>query len=275
MLSEYLSQAMASMQQAKGLTQQLLTFSKGGAPVRKVVEVGPLIKETCQFALHGSKLKNSYDLQEDLWNCNIDRNQIGQVLQNIVINAIQSMPMGGTIKVSARNAVLKSQEHPTLKEGAYVVIRVRDQGIGMSEEMLSMIFDPFFTTKTEGHGLGLAISHSIIGRHGGAINVESELGKGSTLTVYLPACKELEAHAGEKVEIRHAGEGVILVMDDDEAIRILLSKMLESLGYSTICKENGKDTIECYKSEAEKGNCNHRRGIGPHCTRRNWWQRGR
>ena len=191
-VAEYLSQAMAGMQRARALTQQLLTFAKGGAPVRKVVDVAPLITETCQFALHGSRLKGSYDLQEGLWNCNIDRNQVGQVLQNIVINAVQSMPMGGTVDVSAGNIALKPQEHPKLKEGAYVIIRVSDQGIGMSKEMLSMIFDPFFTTKTEGHGLGLAISHSIMVRHGGAIDVESELGKGTTFSVYLPACGESE-----------------------------------------------------------------------------------
>jgi len=252
-VADYLTQAMASMQQAKGLTQQLLTFSKGGAPVRKVVEVVPLIKETCQFALHGSKIKNSYDLQENLWNCNIDRNQIGQVLQNVVINAMQSMPLGGTIEVSAKNAAVRAQEHPTLKEGAYIVVRIRDQGIGISKEMLSMIFDPFFTTKTEGHGLGLAISRSIIARHGGAISVESELGKGTTFAIYLPACKNGEAHDSERAEIRHAGEGVILVMDDDEAIRTVLSIMLESLGYTAICRENGKDTIEYFKAEAQAG----------------------
>jgi PAS domain S-box-containing protein len=249
----YLSEAMASMQRAKGLTQQLLTFSKGGAPVRKVVEVAPLIRETCQFALHGSRLRDSYDLQENLWDCNIDRNQIGQVLQNIVINAIQAMPMGGTVEVSARNVVLKEQEHPTLKEGAYVVIDIRDQGIGISKEMLSMIFDPFFTTKTEGHGLGLAISHSIIVRHGGAINVASELGKGATFTIYLPACQEREPQNGEKAPTRHFGDGVILVMDDDKTILILISKMLESLGYTVICKESGRDTLECYKAQVEKG----------------------
>ena len=249
-VAEYLSQAMAGMQRARALTQQLLTFAKGGAPVRKVVDVAPLITETCRFALHGSRLKDTYDFQAGLWNCTIDRNQVGQVLQNIVINAIQSMPMGGTVDVSARNVVLEAQEHPTLKEGAYVVIRVSDQGIGMSKEMLSMIFDPFFTTKTEGHGLGLAISHSIMVRHGGAIDVESELGKGTTFAVYLPACQECEDQDGAAAAVRHVGKGVILVMDDDESIRTLLSRMLQSLGYSVVCKPDGKSTLD-YFTKAE------------------------
>jgi two-component system, cell cycle sensor histidine kinase and response regulator CckA len=252
-VSTYLSKVMESMARAKALTQQLLTFSKGGTPIRRVEQIAPLLKETCQFALHGSNLRSTYEVQDDLWSSNIDRNQIGQVIQNIVINAMQAMPMGGTIGVLAKNATLGENEHPTLEKGDYVVISVKDQGIGIPEEMLSRIFDPFFTTKIKGHGLGLAISHSIASRHGGAINVQSELGKGTTFSVYLPACREHGPQNTERAETSHTGEGRILVMDDDAAIRTLLSLMLESLGYSVVCEENGAATIDRFREREGNG----------------------
>ena len=129
--SEYLSQAMESMERAKALTHQLLTFAQGGAPVRKIVPIPPLIRETCQFALHGSNLRGSYDIQEDLWHCDVDRNQVAQVIQNLVLNAIQAMPMGGTIEITAADRVIREKEHPTLKGGRYVAISVKDQGTGI------------------------------------------------------------------------------------------------------------------------------------------------
>ena len=163
------------------------------------------IRETCQFALHGSNVKGKYDIQENLSYCEIDKNQIGQVIQNLILNAIQAMPMGGIIEISAKNTSMQRKEHPTLSEGSYLAVSIKDQGIGIPEDMLSRVFDPFFTTKTEGHGLGLAISHSIIIRHGGAIDVESQLGKGTTFTVYLLACDESCAETPESKSIRHTG----------------------------------------------------------------------
>ncbi len=245
-VSRYLSQAMESMERAKSLTQQLLTFSRGGAPVKKAVSMPSFIRETCQFALHGSNVKGKYDIQENLSYCEIDKNQIGQVIQNLILNAIQAMPMGGIIEISAKNTSMQRKEHPTLSEGSYLAVSIKDQGIGIPEDMLSRVFDPFFTTKTEGHGLGLAISHSIIIRHGGAIDVESQLGKGTTFTVYLLACDESCAETPESKSIRHTGTGRILVMDDEGPIRELLSKMLQSFGYSVVAKENGGETIEAF-----------------------------
>ena len=245
-VSRYLSQAMESMERAKSLTQQLLTFSRGGAPVKKAVPMPSFIRETCQFALHGSNVKGKYDIQENLSHCEIDKNQIGQVIQNLILNAIQAMPMGGIIEISAKNTSMQPKEHPTLSEGSYVAVSIKDQGIGIPEDMLSRVFDPFFTTKTEGHGLGLAISHSIITRHGGAIDVRSELGKGTTFTVYLLACDESCAETLDSNPIRHTGTGRILIMDDEGPIRELLSKMLQSFGYSVVAKENGGETIEAF-----------------------------
>ncbi len=251
-VSDYLSQAMESMEKAKGLTQQLLTFSKGGAPVKRLCSVSALLKETCQFALHGSNVKASFLIQENLWHSEIDKNQIGQVIQNLMINAIQAMPLGGTIEVMARNASLRLREHPTLGEGDYVAFAIKDQGIGISKEILPHVFDPFFTTKIRGHGLGLAITHSIVTRHEGAISVESESGMGTTFTVYLPATDGQSQENEAKAEIEHVGVGKILVMDDEEMVRRLLSTMLESLGYTVIAKANGKETLDCFKAGLEE-----------------------
>ena len=252
-VTEYLVQAMKSMERARGLTQQLLTFSKGGEPVRRVEKIAPLVMDTCRFSLHGSKLKGHFDVDENLWDCNIDKNQVGQVIQNLMINAMQAMPMGGMIRVVAKNATLLTGEHPTLPEGDYVRVSIEDQGIGISEEMLPRIFDPFFTTKSEGHGLGLAISHSIIARHGGAIEVVSELGKGTSFTVHLPACKECSNRGDEDAVVRHVGKGAILVMDDEESVRALLSGMLRSFGYSVVTKPDGKSTLDYFKKAQADG----------------------
>jgi two-component system, cell cycle sensor histidine kinase and response regulator CckA len=252
-VSEYLAQALESMERAKGLTQQLLTFAKGGAPVRKKVPMPALVRDTCLFSLHGSNVSCSFALPPDLWLCRVDRGQVAQVIQNLMINAVQAMPLGGTIEVSARNVVLGEKEHPTLGQGQYVQLSIRDQGTGIAEEMLPRIFDPFFTTKTQGHGLGLAISYSIIKRHDGAIGVQSVLGQGTTFTIHFPACGESGADAPEEAPASHAGSGRILVMDDEEAVRKLLTRMLQGFGYTVACAENGRDAIELFDDGARTG----------------------
>ena len=253
-VSDYLSQAMESMERAKALTQQLLTFARGGAPVKKVASISSIIRESCQFSLHGSNIKSNLDIPVILWNCNVDKNQIAQVIQNLIINAREAMPMGGSIDVVAKNIVIGEGEYTTLKKGNYVLISVADHGIGISQEMLSRIFDPFFTTKTEGHGLGLAICHSIVCRHDGALNVQSEVGKGTTFSIYIPAC---DGECAEKSKIdrtKHMGTGRILVMDDDESVRKAISIMLQLSGYSVESRGNGKDTIDLFDAEAKGGN---------------------
>jgi CheY-like chemotaxis protein len=186
---------------------------------------------------------------QDLWNCNYDSNQIGQVIDNLIINAQQAMPMGGTITISARNISLAEKEHPLLAEGDYVRISVKDSGIGIPKELLKKIFDPFFTTKTKGHGLGLATCYSIINRHNGCIDVYSEPGRGSVFHVYLPAAKESVLDATTKTREQHKGSGTFLVMDDEEVLRETISDMLSALGYTVVCKENGKDAVDYVVAE--------------------------
>ncbi len=246
---EYLDSTLNTMNRARGLTQQLLTFSKGGAPVRKIEPLIPFIQETVQFALSGSNVLCNFDIPENLWLCNFDKNQIGQVIDNLVINALQAMPMGGTIEVKAQNISFENKKHPILSDNYYVKITVKDFGIGIPPEILNRIFDPFFTTKVKGHGLGLATSYSIISRHEGIIDVESETGKWSAFHIYLPAVKEETSVKVKKKNSIQKGSGTIIVMDDEESIRDVVESMLKALGYSVIITKDGNEVIDLIKEE--------------------------
>ena len=254
-MTEYLEAMFATMKRAKALTLQLLTFSKGGFPIQKVTPLIPFIQETAQFALSGSNSSCRFLVDENLPPCNIDKNQIAQVIDNIVINAQQAMPGGGTVEITAQNLSFGENEHPSLDRGNYVKISIKDSGIGIPKESMPRIFDPFYTTKIKGHGLGLATCYSIVKRHGGCIDVESESGKGSTFHVYLPASMEnivVHTHAA----VKHTGKGVIVVADDEEVVREAFRQMLESLGYTVVCKNDGKEAIEFYINEtAENRRC--------------------
>jgi signal transduction histidine kinase len=172
---------------AQDLTLQMLTFSKGGEPVRKSVAIADLIREVTGFAVRGSRVKFFFSLPEDLWPANVDESQISQVIHNLIINADHAMPKGGTITISCENVVVAAPSKLPLRQGSYVRINVRDHGVGILREHLAKIFDPYFTTKKKGSGLGLAMAYAIISQHGGHILAESEPGKGTTFIIYLPA----------------------------------------------------------------------------------------
>jgi PAS domain S-box-containing protein len=250
-VTQYLSKALATIDRARGLTRQLLTFAKGGVPVKRIGNLFPFVQETAQFALSGSNVSCHYDIANDLWACNFDKNQIGQVIDNIVINAQQAMFAGGAIELTACNIAVAEKEHPILGKGNYVRISIKDSGVGIPKEMLGRIFDPFFTTKAKGHGLGLATCYSIINHHGGCIDVESEPGKGAAFHVYLPASMETADFSKKVSEIKHVGSGTVLVMDDEEVIRDAIHDMLVSIGYTVVCKENGKDAIDFFTMELQ------------------------
>jgi len=175
------------------LTRQLLTFANGGVPVKRATTISDLIREATGSTLHGTRVKFFYSLPENLWPADVDKGQISQVVQNLIVNADHAMPKGGTITISSENAVVAEPSPLPLKPGNYVKISVRDHGVGISRDHLSMIFDPYFTTKEQGSGLGLATSYAIIKQHGGHIFAESEKGKGTTFTIYLPASLSEEA----------------------------------------------------------------------------------
>ncbi len=177
------------------MTQQLITFAKGGAPVRKPTCLSGVIQESVRPALSGSRVRCEFSLAEDLWLAEVDAGQIGQVIRNLVLNAREAMPEGGVISVRAENVVLGSHENPSLPPGDYVRVSIADQGGGIAKEVLPKIFDPYFSTKQRGDqkgmGLGLTICHTVIQKHGGAIAVESELGVGTTFHIHLPASRKL------------------------------------------------------------------------------------
>ncbi len=246
----YLEKALSAIDRARGLTRQLLTFAKGGVPIMKTGRLFPFVQETAQSALAGSNVACRFDVPPDLWECAFDREQIVQVIENIVINALQAMPDGGSIEVSAMNCAVNEKEHAVLAQGNYVKITVKDHGCGIPKETIHRIFDPFYTTKPKGHGLGLAACHSIIHRHGGCIDVESEPGKGSSFHLYLPVSIESAATAPEKTEVcHHKGSGTFLVVDDEEAMRETIGDMLKSLGYTVVSFENGRDAVDFFNKE--------------------------
>lgn len=248
-LRQYISKAMDTIDRGRHLTQQLLTFAKGGAPIKTVTVLYPLVHDTTQFALSGSNVSCTFDFAEDLHRCDIDKNQIAQVIDNIIINAKQAMPDGGNIAVSARNVTFDNGQHASLGQGDYVQIAIRDHGIGMPKEILPRIFDPFYTTKATGHGLGLATCFSIIRRHGGCIDVESEPGKGCTFHVFLPVTAAELGISVVKSKGKHEGTGTFIVMDDEEVMRETIGSMLESFGYRAICSKDGQEAIDVLTAE--------------------------
>jgi PAS domain S-box-containing protein len=251
-VSLYLSKAMNTIERSRGLTRQLLTFAKGGAPVMAIGPLFPHIQETAQFALSGSNAACTFDIAQDLWPCDFDKNQIGQVVDNIIINAVQAMPDGGVITLSAENVTFCKDRHATLGPGDYIRISFTDHGIGIPQEILPRIFDPFYTTKASGHGLGLATCYSIIKRHGGAIDVESEPGKGTAFHVFLPAATGGDVAENGKTAPPFKGKGCFVVMDDEEVMRETIGGMLESLGYSVIYAKDGDEAIDAFSAKAKR-----------------------
>ena len=246
-VSTRLEEAENATVRAKDLAQQLLTFARGGEPVKKIVEVAGLLKEACGFALHGSNVRGEFALAEDLWPVEADEGQLSQVIQNLVLNAVQAMPEGGTVTISAENAT-------TPQEGMrFVKISVADTGAGISEHHLQRIFDPYFTTKQQGSGLGLATCFSIIRKHGGKIRATSVLGKGSTFHISLPASEQESVSKPLSRKAPSHGSGRVLIMDDEEDIRELTQAILEELGYTVESVENGTGAVDLYRKRKEEG----------------------
>ncbi len=238
---------------AEDLTRQLLTFSRGGAPVRKTASIGEIIRESASFALRGSRVRPTLNIPPDLWPVDVDEGQISQVFHNLVINADQAIPEGGAITICCENVVLSGAAGPFPAPGKYVKITVRDTGVGIPKENLPRIFDPYFTTKQGGSGLGLATTYSIIHKHDGSIMVDSQPGTGSTFTILLPASPQ--SRPGKKPEKKElkTSSAKILIMDDDEDVRHTASHSLQRLGYRVICAEDGVQAIQLYQHAMETG----------------------
>ncbi len=238
---------------AKDLTMQLLTFSKGGAPVTKVASIADLIRDSASFVFRGSKALCVFDVAGDLWPVEVDTGQISQVVQNLAINADQAMPDGGTVRVSAGNVVVENGSTLNLKPGRYVRLSVTDCGEGIPKEHLSNIFTPYFTTKKSGSGLGLATSYSIINKHRGLITVESDPGKGTTFHIYLPASVQELQKPEEKAGPEVSGSGRVLVMDDDEFVRQITGETLSHAGFEVGYARSGDEAIATYLHARRSG----------------------
>lgn len=250
-----LSEAEKASIRAKGLTQQLLTFSKGGEPVKQTTSIAEIIQESADFVLHGSNVACRYSLPEDLWLVDIDKGQMSQVIQNIIINANHAMPDGGNIQVNCEN--IDSLAIPGVSlpvPNKYIKITISDNGIGIPKNLIDKIFDPYFTTKEEGSGLGLAVTHSIIAKHNGSISVESQPGEGTTFTLYLPASIREQKKDNHKTAIEiSANTAKIMVMDDEEMVRDIAKAILVMLGHDVILAANGDEAVELYKKECDSG----------------------
>ena len=250
---ESLVQAEQACFRAQELSGQLLTFAKGGAPIKKVISLAKLVRESGKLALAGSKSRCEFSIPEDLWSVEADEGQINQVINNLLINADQAMPSGGIIKIEAGNVIVEEGSDLPLSEGKYVKLTITDQGIGIPSKYLDKIFDPYFTTKQKGSGLGLATAYSIIKNHSGHIKVESQVGVGTTFYIYLPA-KEAEPVAALDEQVTPIiGQGKVLVMDDDEKIREILCRMLGRLGYEADSASDGSQAIEKFVKAKESG----------------------
>jgi PAS domain S-box-containing protein len=238
---------------AKDLTSQLLTFSKGGSPLKKIIHLDRLLHDTAILALQYAEVKPEFSFPKDLWQVEVDESQIAQVVNNIINNAEQAMPQGGVITISSENIELENQKHIPMPSGKYVKVSITDTGQGIQKEHIQNIFDPFFTTKKQGYGLGLATSYSIIKKHGGYITADSRIGKGTTIVMYLPASSGQQSSSKNEFEEMYMGKGNILFMDDEDFIRDLAENILTHLGYKVTFARNGQEALEEYKKAREKG----------------------
>jgi two-component system cell cycle sensor histidine kinase/response regulator CckA len=253
-VSEMLEGAEAALHQARNLTKQLLTFSKGGEPVKRVVALPSVIHSAVKFALSGSNVNYIASIDDNLRLVEADEGQINQVMHNIVLNAVEAMPDGGTIRIAVKNVTVDGQSSLSLRKGDYVQIAIEDSGTGIPDSHISRIFDPYFTTKRKGSGLGLTTSYSIVKKHDGLMDVESHLGRGSTFFIYLPASGErLLSQAQEQQKALLPGKGRILVMDDEEVVRTIAGLMVEGLGYEVDLAKNGEEATEKYSDALKAG----------------------
>ncbi|MBN1479760.1 PAS domain S-box protein [candidate division KSB1 bacterium] len=251
-ISRFLQNIEQGASQASTLTQQLLTFSKGGAPIREVYPIDTLIKNAVQLALSGLDEHAVYDISTDLYSAKIDRGQIRQVIHNLILNSAQAMPSGGAIGVSAKNVHSKNfRRLQHLNPGPYVQISIKDNGVGIPKNELPKIFDPYYTTKKNGSGLGLTVAYSIIKKHDGLLVVDSKPGKGTIVHIYLPAVIQKWDKVSTAQPQIDAYKGSVMIMDDEELVLEVAEEMLRQLGFRVQRSKNGEELLEIYEQAVQ------------------------
>ncbi len=250
-----LDQVDQAFYRARDLTQQLLTFAKGGAPIKRSGSVKGLVEDTTRFLLHGTSTTARFAFPDDLWAAEFDAGQMSQAISNIVLNAIQAMPRGGVITLGGSNETLRQHEVPPLGEGRYVRLFVVDEGPGIPEIDRERVFHPYFTTKEAGTGLGLATAYSVVQRHGGHIAIaDSE--RGALFEIYLPASEAAAvsaASAPRALERPDDGHGYVVVMDDEESVRKVCAEILAHLGYEVEVTVDGESLVALYAARLAEG----------------------
>jgi CheY-like chemotaxis protein len=254
-LFESLAEAENAVFRAKDLTAQLLTFSKGGSPIKKTGSLTGLIRDSVRYSLKKADVQSNFSIAEDLWPVEFDQAQIDQVIRNVATNAEQAMPDGGIVEVSAENVTLPGQSESGLPlfPGRYVKISIKDEGKGIPEDSISRIFDPFFTTKTKGSGLGLSVAYSIMNSHNGYIRALSQVGKGATFEIYLPAAGAVTGpeEAGPLPDVTFRGS--VLIMDDEEGVLHAAGSLFKRLGMVVQTARDGVGAIELYQQAKLEG----------------------
>lgn len=253
---DLLRQAENSSKRAAKVATQLMTFASGSKPIKKTLDVLKLVSDSVSLSLRGTNVLGSVEIATSVHAVKADEMQLGQAFNNIIINAVQAMPDGGTLKVLGENVTLDSNNQIGLQAGQYVKISFRDEGCGIPEDIQKKIFDPYFTTKTDGSGLGLTSVHSIVNKHGGCVCVGSQVGGGTTFTVYLPSAGDVTSLQGNQQNVLPGDKqasGGILLMDDEETIRNLARETLGFLGYRVTTCNNGEEAIALFKAARESG----------------------
>ena len=246
MAMERLEDVATASTRARELTRGLLTFARDGLPVRRKADIKEIIRECVDISLTGSSVKVQYSMPDDIWPVSIDATRMGQVFQNLAINAVQAMPEGGILTIELENSYVHDVPDILVEPGRYILIKVIDNGKGIPAAVLPRIFDPYYTTKEHGSGLGLATVHSIVLQHNGYIRVESSINTGTTFTIWLPGCqKDQDDHShttGYEVNKLQ-----VLIMDDDEMVLEIGREIFSELGHDVECFDSFKDLEERYR----------------------------
>jgi two-component system cell cycle sensor histidine kinase/response regulator CckA len=248
----YLREVEKAARRGRDLTKQLLTFAKGGAPLRTPVDLARVVREAAGFAVHDSPVRCEFDFAGELWPAEADKGQMAQVVHNVVLNAVQAMPTGGVVKIALRNEELAADDVPTLKRGRYLKMSIADSGAGIQPDHLSRIFDPYFTTKQHGSGLGLATVYSIVKRHDGYLSVGSKLGEGTTFQIWLPASAE-KVETPPPMPTATPRRGKVLFMDDEAFIRNIAVTLLRRIDCEPTVVSDGADAVQAFANARAVG----------------------